>query len=138
MFSKETEYAMRSLVYIRKQNIYEKNPGVVEIAREIEAPPFYTGKILQNLVRRGLLASKKGKGGGFYFPEGKSNLLLKDLIEVTEGNHIFTSCGFGQKSCDCDNPCPLHEKYSKIRESLNKLVSTETIDSLTGKAPQKI
>ena len=38
MFNKETEYALRGLVYIQLQNTNGRRPGIVEIAKEIEAP----------------------------------------------------------------------------------------------------
>jgi Rrf2 family protein len=133
MFNKETEYALRGLVYIQLQNFNGKRPGVAEIAKEIEAPPFYTAKILQRLVKHEFIVSLKGKGGGFYFEDHKPDLQLKDLIIATEGGKLFTSCGFGLKKCDSDNPCPMHQQYEKIREAINDLVSTETIQTLAKK-----
>lgn len=133
MFNKETEYALRGLVYIQLQNMSEKKPGVAEIAKEIEAPPFYTAKILQRMVRNGFIESLKGKGGGFYFDKNKPDLPIKDLIIATEGSRTFSGCGFGLKHCDSNNPCPLHEQYAPIREAINKLVTTETIQSLAKK-----
>ncbi|MBK7175047.1 MAG: Rrf2 family transcriptional regulator [Bacteroidales bacterium] len=66
MFNKETEYALRGLVYIQMQNTDGKRPGIAEISEQIDAPYFYTAKILQRLVRQGFVKSQKGKGGGFY------------------------------------------------------------------------
>ena len=51
MFSKETEYALRALVYIRGQNNSGRRPGITEIALEIEAPHYFTAKILQQIGR---------------------------------------------------------------------------------------
>lgn len=136
MFNKETEYALRSLVYIQFQNNHQLRPGIGEIAKEIEAPQPYTAKILQRMVRLGFVSSVKGKGGGFFFDETKPELTLKELIVSTEGGKLFDGCGFGMKKCDYDNPCPLHEQYGPIRESINKLVSEETIQSLAKKANQ--
>jgi len=130
MFNKETEYALRGLVYIKTQNMRERRPGTVEIAKEIEAPPFFTAKILQRLVRFGFLKSMKGKGGGFFFDEANGELPLSKLISATEGDRSFSGCGFGLKHCDANNPCPLHEKFAPIRDSINKLVSEETVQSL--------
>jgi DNA-binding IscR family transcriptional regulator len=45
MFNKETEYALRVLVYVQVQNLKGLKPGIVEISQEIDAPLFYTGKI---------------------------------------------------------------------------------------------
>jgi len=137
MFNKETEYALRGLVYIKLQNLKNRRPGTAEIAREIEAPPFYTAKILQRIVRVGLLESLKGKGGGFYFDEKKPDLPLVKLITATEGDKSFSGCGFGLKHCDSNNPCPLHEKYAPIRESINKLIGEETVQSLAEKLHNK-
>ncbi|NJK98108.1 MAG: transcriptional regulator [Bacteroidales bacterium] len=109
MFNKETEYALRGLVYIQTRNLEGQRPGIAEIAREIEAPVFYTAKILQRLVRHGFVSSLKGKGGGFYFEPDKPELSLKELITTTEGSKTFDGCGFGLKFCDNSNPCPLHQ-----------------------------
>jgi Rrf2 family protein len=137
MFNKETEYALRGLVYIKLQNLKERRPGTTEIAREIEAPQFYTAKILQRLVRAGFLESLKGKGGGFYFDPGKPDLQLVRLISATEGDKSYSGCGFGLKECDENNPCPLHEKYAVIRNLIKKLISEETVQSLAEKVYKK-
>jgi Rrf2 family protein len=133
MFNKETEYALRGLVYIQTQNFKRNRPGIDEISREIEAPRFYTAKILQRLVRLGFLSSIKGKGGGFFFEPERPELTLKELIISTEGDRTISGCGFGLKHCDGENPCPMHEQYAEIRNAIEKLVSTETIQSLAKK-----
>jgi Rrf2 family protein len=137
MFNKETEYALRGLVYIKLQNLKDRRPGTSEVAKEIEAPPFYMSKILQRMVRVGFLNSLKGKGGGFFFDQGKSDLPLITLISATEGDRSFSGCGLGLKQCDSENPCPLHEKYASVRESINKLISEETVQSLAEKVYKK-
>ena len=133
MFNKETEYALRGLVYILSQNNAGKRPGIIEIATEIDAPQFFIAKILQRLVKHGVVQSAKGKGGGFFFEQNKSDLAIKDLVNLTGGSKSLTGCGFGLKHCDATNPCPLHEQYAPIREAMNNLISTETIGSLAKK-----
>jgi len=133
MFNKETEYALRGLVYIQLQNLKGRRPGTAEVAKEIEAPPFFTAKILQRLVRAGFLESLKGKGGGFFFDPEKSDLPVVQLVSAIEGDSSFSGCVFGLKRCDKNNPCPLHKKYVPIRESINNLLSGETVQSLAEK-----
>ena len=89
MFSKETEYALRSLVYIQAQNFQGFNPGVVEISNEIDSPQFFTAKILHRLVKLGFLESKKGRSGGFRFNPEKPALALKECIMAIEGDRLF-------------------------------------------------
>ncbi len=133
LFKKETEYALRALVYIQRQNQNGRRPGIAEIASGIETPPSFTAKVLQRLVRLGLIESQKGKNGGFYFNPDKPDLPLKQVISSVEGNAIFENCGFGLKNCDDKNPCPLHATYAPIRDAINELVSGETIQSLAKK-----
>ena len=137
MFNKETEYALRALIYIKLQNYKNRRPGTAEVSREIEAPPFFTAKILQRLVRTGFLESMKGKNGGFYFDQSKPDLPLKNLISSTEGDRSFAGCGIGLKNCNESNPCPLHERYAPIRNAINELVSGETVQSLAEKVYKK-
>jgi Rrf2 family protein len=133
MFNKETEYALRGLVYIQMQNNKSCRPGIDEIAIAIQAPRFYIAKILQRLVRQGFLLSLKGKGGGFFFDKERPELSIKDIIISIQGDSIITGCGFGLNHCSNDNPCPLHHKYAPIRDAIDNLVSTETVQSLAAK-----
>ncbi len=133
MFKKETEYALRGLVYIKMQNQNGRSPGIAEISTEIETPQHYMAKILQRLVRMGFIQSIKGKNGGYSFNPEKPELTLKEVIVSIEGEELFKGCGFGLKHCDEENPCPLHFSYAPIRDAINKLVEEETIQSLAGK-----
>jgi Rrf2 family protein len=133
MFNKETEYALRALVYIQAENKKGRLAGITEIAREIEAPRFFTAKILQRLAKHGFVMSRKGRGGGFFFDPEKPDVPIRDVIIAVEGDELFKGCGFGLKFCDEENPCPLHNRYAPIRNRINRLTSGETIQSLARK-----
>jgi Rrf2 family protein len=133
MFNKETEYALRGLVYIKIQNLKKQRPGIDEIAKETDAPRFYIAKILQRMVRAGFVKSMKGKGGGFFFDPEKPDIRLETLISAIEGDRSFSGCGFGLKQCNDEDPCPLHEKYAPIRDKIRRLVAKETVQSLAKK-----
>jgi len=138
MFNKETEYALRGLVYIQTQNLLRKRPGIDEISRETEAPRFFIAKILHRLVRNGFLMSIKGKGGGFYIDQGKPDLTLLEIVNLTEGGSWVDNCAFGLKNCDKEQPCPLHAQYAPIRKALLELITTETIQSMAKKYQEKL
>lgn len=133
MLVKSTEYAIRALVYIQLQNWNKKRPGVIEIAKEIEAPAAYSAKILQTLTRHKLVDSMKGRGGGFFFNDGIEDTTLYNVIIVMEGDTCFTKCGFGLKFCNDNKPCPLHERYIVVREEFLNIAKTESIQSISKK-----
>ncbi len=133
MLTKTTEYAIRALVYIQVQNWDEKRPGVIEIAKEIESPPAFTAKILQTLTKHTLIDSSKGRGGGFYFDSKKEELTLYKVIVILEGDSCFKKCGFGLKNCSDVNPCPLHDRYIKVRGEFLNIAESETIQTISKK-----
>lgn len=137
MFKKETEYALRALVYIWQQNKLGRRPGIVETAEEIIAPQPFTAKILQRLVKSGIISSQKGKGGGFFFGDQKADITLKEIIVLMEGNKIFNSCGFGMKQCSDENPCPIHNQYIGIRAAIDKVFGGNTIRDLANKEQEE-
>jgi len=133
MFSKEAEYAIRALVYIQAKNWVSIKPGVEEISNNIDSPKFFTARILHRLGKLGFIGSQKGRNGGFFFDQEKPDLPLKEIIVAIDGEKLFTGCGFGLKQCDENNPCPLHSHYAAIRNALNLLTTTQTIQSLAEK-----
>jgi Rrf2 family protein len=137
MFNKETQYAIRALVYIQARNNESHRPGIQEIALETDAPQYFIAKILQRLVRQGLLKSAKGRGGGFYFDNEKDDITIKELVSLIEGDRKLNGCGFGLRQCNPENPCPLHKEYSVIRNAINLMVTSETIQSLAIKTELK-
>jgi Rrf2 family protein len=133
MIGKTTEYAIRALVYVYIQNQDGKRPGFKEIAKKINSPEQFTAKVLQTLARAELILSMKGRGGGFFFYDSQIPLTLYRVISVIEGEKFFSKCGFGLEGCDCENPCPLHDDYSPVREGFLELVTKLTIQSLANK-----
>jgi Rrf2 family protein len=130
MLTKTSEYALRSVVYVAMQAAENKKVGVKEIAKELELPLHFTGKILQDLVRKGIIASVKGPNGGFYLSRPASDISIMDIVRVIDGLEVFKRCGLGLKNCSDTHPCPLHNDFKKYRDGLAALFTTKTIRDL--------
>ena len=133
MLSRKTEYAIRSLVCVAIKNKEGGRPGFKEVAKEIDAPVPFTAKILQELAKKGLIHSAKGRGGGFFFEQPPEELTLFRVIEIMEGLSFFTKCGFGFDNCSDEHPCPIHDDYLDIRDGFNRMVKETSIGSLADK-----
>ncbi len=130
MLSKASEYAIRALVYICMKDRESVRPGYREIAQYIEAPEQFTAKVLQTLVRSGLLSSVRGRGGGFFFEKDRDPIAIIDVINEMEGNHLFTRCGIGLNRCSDESPCPIHHQYAVVRDQYKRLAEQTTIKDL--------
>ncbi|MCJ8163300.1 Rrf2 family transcriptional regulator [Pontibacter sp. E15-1] len=132
MLSKTTEYALRAIVYIALNNGQGQRIGVKEIAKDLELPTHFMGKILQDLVRKGMIASAKGPGGGFYLHRPGSEISILEVIRTIDGLEDFKKCGMGMKQCSDKHPCPLHNDIKAYRDHLLRVFSTKTIQDLVG------
>jgi Rrf2 family protein len=130
MLSKTSEYALRAIVYVAMQAAEGEKIGVKEIAKELELPLHFMGKILQDLVRKGIIASVKGPNGGFYLSRPAADISIMEVVRVIDGVEAFKKCGLGLKDCSDTHPCPLHYDFKKYRDGLAALFSTKTIQDL--------
>lgn len=131
MFSKSCEYAIRATLYIVSKSTGGKRLSLKEVAKETGSPEHFTAKLLQILAREGIVASIKGPNGGFYIEEDASPVTLLKVVNAIDGNDLLATCGLGLKQCSDAHPCPMHNEYKKIRESLFKMLSKQTIQQLS-------
>ena len=93
--------------------------------------PFLT-KVLQQLNDAGLTVSMRGAHGGVALSQPPEQLTLKDIIVAIDGTALFTECVLGGPGCGTAKPCPLHERWNRIRGRLNDLFETTTLDEAAG------
>ena len=127
MFSKSCEYAIKAAIHLCMTTKEGKRQSISEIAKAIDTPEAFTGKILQSLVRHKVISSAKGPGGGFYIKQDADSITIMDIVEIIDGNGALERCGLGLKECDENHPCPIHSEFKSYVLRLKKLLETKTI-----------
>ena len=137
IFSKKCELALQAVLYlsVKKQNVIV---SAIEVSKELKVPKEFVSKVLQILTDSGIVGSKKGKNGGFYLAKRPANIKLIDIVEAIDGLEIFNKCVLGFPGCSISEPCPVHDKWGKLREDAYKMLSEETLEQLKGKTLNKI
>lgn len=138
MFSKACEYGIRALTVIAKFHLDGERVGIKEICRISRTPESFTAKILQNLVKRNVIASQKGPSGGFFISRDLNEISLFEIVNVIDGEMIFNKCGVGLSNCDANNPCPLHEQYETVRNELVKMCKSSNLFQLVSEMKEEI
>ena len=129
IYSRPCEYAIRALAYLaRRPN--QTSAQSVEIAREEKLPAPVLGKILQELVRKGLLESRRGPGGGFRLARRAELITLRDVVAAIDGLDQFLECAVGLERCSDDAPCPLHDTWKGLRTEMLHYLETTTLDEM--------
>lgn len=130
MISRSSEYAIRALTYMAQQEAGAFHLAQ-EMARELSIPPAFLGKVLQPLVARGILASQRGRGGGFRLEKPAEAVYLAEIIATQEDLERSRRCVLGQDECSNEHACPLHEEWRARTDSfLERLACTSLADLL--------
>lgn len=113
MLTQTGEYALRAMVYLARKG-EQGYVGVKEIAQATDVPSNYLAKILQQLTRAGVLESQKGFGGGFRVARKLNKITLYDIVQPLERVEKFQQCVLGQRMCNDQVACPLHDAWKAI------------------------
>lgn len=131
MLSKSSKYAIRAVLYLALNSNESNKYSPTGIAKAINIPAPFLAKTLQELTKRNLISSVKGRNGGFYLTEeNKSNTLIS-VVDSIDGMAKFQECLLGLPVCSNENPCPLHHSYSLIRNKIVEDLTFKTIAELT-------
>ena len=128
--SKSFGYALRGILYIAKMQDEKRKIQIDEIAGTLSVPKHFLGKIMQQIVKAGLLRSTKGPYGGFSLAEETLAMPLINLVEITDGLDQFRVCVLKLKYCDGINSCPLHDEMELIRDKFMTVFTGTTIGDL--------
>ena len=132
MFSKACEYGIRATLFIAEQSQLNRRVSLKEISGSIDSPEAFTAKILQVLAKNNVITSVKGATGGFVIPKEKiKETRLSEIVTAIDGDAIYKGCGLGLKECSELMPCPVHEKFSRIRNDLKKMLESTTVYELS-------
>ena len=130
MLNKKTQYAFQALMYLAEH----KDDGpvlIADIATKKKIPLKFLENILLELRKSGILESKKGKGGGYYFKMKPSQITLARVIRLLDGPIAPLSCvslHFYERCKNCDEKhCGLHDMMITVRDANLKILEKRTV-----------
>jgi len=126
LYSKPCEYAIRAMTYLAGPGGSAPARGE-EIARAEHLPAPILGKVLQELVRKGLLESRRGPGGGFRLARRPELITLRDVVAAIDGLDHFVECAVGLERCSEDTPCPVHHVWKGLRAQFMEHLEAVTL-----------
>lgn len=107
---------------------------IAEIAASKKIPLKFLENILLELKNAGLLGSKKGKGGGYFFIVDPKQIALAKVLRLIEGPIALLSCvslNFYQKCEDCnEKKCGLNRVMIEVRDNMLSILENKTVADL--------
>lgn len=127
--TRAADYAIRSVVHLA--TIAE---GAVvsqqELARAVQAPTIFAGKVLQQLAANGLVSSKRGKRGGFALtPRGRLATMF-DVLVAIEGPIALNDCLSPDTPCVRASTCAAHRVWQQAQARVIEVLRAARIELL--------
>ncbi|MBI2503000.1 MAG: Rrf2 family transcriptional regulator [Candidatus Latescibacteria bacterium] len=132
-FSQATKYCIRAVLYLAEHSD-DKPVMSRQIAKALRVPEPFLAKILQQLSKRGLLCSFKGRGGGFVLARPASQIHLGEVVEAVEGSQFGEECILGLEACSSEDPCPLHDQWSRFKVEMLGVMRVQSIEEVMQKS----
>lgn len=124
MFSQKVEYALRAVAHLAQECPAART--VEQIARATRVPQAYLAKVVQELVRGGILRSQRGIGGGISMAKSPDNLTILEVVNAVDPIHRIKTCpleigGHGT------NLCPLHRRLDNAMAMVETAFANTTL-----------
>jgi Rrf2 family protein len=107
MFSQTVEYALRAVVQLAYLSPEASTTSA--LAAVTQVPPAYLAKVLQALVKSGIVSSQRGVGGGVSLAKDPRALTILDIVTAVDPIRRIKSCPL-ELSTHGTKLCPLHRR----------------------------
>lgn len=103
-----------------------KQVNVKYIAEATGSSKFHIAKVLQKLVRDGLLGSHRGPNGGFYLISEPEDITLLEIYESIEGRIVVSRCPIHKEPCPF-NKCVFSDQVEEMTKNFRNYLESNTI-----------
>jgi Rrf2 family protein len=139
MLSKKCQYALHALIHLARLDEGETTT-INEIAVARNIPKKFLETILLDLRNAGMLASRKGKSGGYYLLKKAGQIQVIDVVRLIDGAvamlpcvslNYYSSCGL----CEDEKTCSINRIFGQVRDETLKILTSNTIADMSKKMP---
>lgn len=130
VYSNKLKYGMQSLLYMKR---FKRNHvfSAAYISEQLQIPKEFISKILQTLALKGILISKKGKGGGFSFAVDPQQIKLKTIFDSLGHTKKFEKCLFGRDVDSCSQEeCMVCSLWTTFNKEMTYIINNHTLGNL--------
>jgi Rrf2 family protein len=137
VITRATEYAIRTIIYLAQQ---PKSEIVLkkDICRTQNVTPAFLTKILQPLIKAGIVSSQRGVGGGFLLARDPDEINLLDILQAEEGELKLNHCLVDADVCERDKHCSAHEVWHEAQDEMIKVLQKYSVAELVRRQKEKL
>jgi len=126
MLSQRTRYTIRALLHLSDR----RGEGPVQLSEIAEAqniPPKFLTVMLSQMIRDGLVASRRGRDGGYWLARPPEEITYGEIVRLTRGSLALLPCAsrlaYEQcKNCVTVEKCRLHRAMLMVRDETARIL----------------
>lgn len=126
---RRVDYGLRAVIYLSGQEP-ARCCSIGEISKEQGVPRKFLEKIIQDLVRGGLINSRRGSTGGYQLARAPEAISFYDVIEALEGPIAVNACVDHPSGCDQIPRCTMVGVWNEVQQKVVEVLSRTTIAAL--------
>lgn len=127
--STRTRYGLRLMIVLASQRS-DRTVQLGEIALKENISEKYLSQIVIPLKAANLITSIRGAGGGYKLNRDSSNITVKEIVEVLEGNLYPVACGSNPSACDKFSTCITQKVWKKMGDEIGNTLQKLTLKNL--------
>ena len=125
--SKKTDYAIILLTHLGEFN----DPvSAQKVAEHYQLPYPMVANILKLLVSSGLIKSTRGKRGGYVLARPAKNIILSEIIQVTDSPFTLVECVHDEYLCKVHQCCPTQRPLIALHNKIQRFIEETTLASI--------
>ncbi|HMJ53306.1 MAG TPA: Rrf2 family transcriptional regulator [Polyangiaceae bacterium] len=135
MISKKAKYGLKAMMRLARE--YGRGPVLIaQLAAEEGIPKKFLEFILLELKQKGMLQSKKGKGGGYLLARHPEEISAGCVLRALDGSLTPVACvgDADAPSCaECPDPasCRIRALMREVNDATTSILEGTTLDQLT-------
>jgi len=101
-----------------------------DVADSYRIPQELLAKVLQRLVKAGLLHSQHGTNGGYTLARDAKKISAFEVIRAIDGPLFITSCVTVRGDCDQSDLCTIREPLRKVNQGIEEVLRSISIAAM--------
>jgi Rrf2 family protein len=125
---RKIEYALRAMIHLA--DVPEGVANGNQIAEHEHIPKYFLEKVIRDLMRSGLVKSRRGPGGGYQLSRPPETISFKDIIEAVEGPINLNVCLEDTNTCSLQPRCRMFRVWEHGQRVLLEVFSQSNLQQI--------
>ncbi len=129
--TKKADYGLIAMRHLA-EHADGRSCSAKDLADSYGIPQEALAKILQRLVKAGLLTSQYGINGGYTLARSPRDISALEVVRAIEGPLFITSCVTVRGQCGQSSKCSVREPLRKVSQTIEDALGRMSIAEMAG------